>query len=121
MIETRPYPTGASSQQRARDNPISGAQRMGGDFVRNFATPELDFACVHIWTDLWLYCDEECKLAFLESWVVGHLQEARDTFNKPVLLQEFGKWKPLAIRDRFFKKAFELSLPPTTPVPSHAG
>ena len=53
------YPAGASSPHRAGDNPISGAQRMGGDFVRNFATPELDFACVHIWADLWLYCDEE--------------------------------------------------------------
>ena len=65
------YPAGASSPHRAGDNPISGAQRMGGDFVRNFATPELDFACVHIWADLWLYCDEECKLAFLQSWIVG--------------------------------------------------
>lgn len=73
---------------------------MGGDFVRNFATPELDFASVHIWADLWLYCDEECKLRFLDSWVIGHLEEARNTFNKPVLLEEFGKWKPLAVRDR---------------------
>ena len=112
---------GASSPHRAGDNPISGAQRMGGDFVRNFAVPELDFASIHIWADLWLYCDEGCKLSFLESWIVGHLEEARDTFDKPVVLEEFGKWKPMTVRDRFFRRAFELSLPPNTPMPSHAG
>lgn len=96
----KPLPRGASSPHRAGDNPISGAQRMGGDFVRNFATPQLDFATVHMWVDLWLYCGDECKLEFLQSWVVGHLKEARDTFNKPVILEEFGKWKPLAVRDR---------------------
>jgi len=38
-----------------------------------------------------------------------------------VLLEEFGKWKPLGVRDGFFKKALDLSLPPTSPVATHAG
>lgn len=112
---------GAASPSRAGDNPISGAARMGSDFARNFAASDVDFACVHVWADLWLYCDEECKLRFLDGWITGHLEEARDTFAKPVLLEEFGKWKPLGTRDAFFRRAFQLSLPPQTPVPSHAG
>ena len=112
---------GAASPSRAGDNPISGAARMGSDFVRNFAVSDVDFACVHVWADLWLYCDEECKLRFLDGWITGHLEEARNTFAKPVLLEEFGKWKPLGTRDAFFRRAFQLSLPPDTPVPSHAG
>ena len=67
--------------------------------MRNFATPSVDFACVHLWVDTWLYCDEPCKLRFLESWVSGHLEEAAGTFNKPVLLEEFGKKEPMAIRN----------------------
>jgi hypothetical protein len=119
----RPLRAGASSPQRLGDNPISGARRMGTDFVRNFAAANLDFASVHCWVDLWLYCDEECKLGFLERWVVGHLEAARDTFDKPVLLQEFGKWKPMAVRDRCAPTSMGLwtrcAAPPRVP-PRHS-
>ena len=79
---------------------------MGGDFTRNFLIPTLDFAVIHLWADLWLKCDEDCKLAFADSWITGHLAEARQTFDKPVLLEEFGKWKPYESRDVFFRRAY---------------
>ena len=37
-----------------------------------------------------------------------------------MLLEEFGKWKPLRVRDDFFRRALEASMPPTSPVASHA-
>jgi mannan endo-1,4-beta-mannosidase len=101
--------------------PGGGAERLGGDYTRNFYVTQLDFACVHLWVDLWLSCDEACKLAFAERWIVGHQNASRLAFDKPVLLEEFGKWKPLEVRDGFFKKALDLSLPPTSPVATHAG
>ena len=101
--------------------PGGGAERLGGDYTRNFYVTELDFACVHLWVDLWLSCDEACKLAFAERWIVGHQNASRLAFDKPVLLEEFGKWKPLGVRDGFFRKALDLSLPPTSPIATHAG
>ena len=113
---------GVSEPSRAADeNPVGGAEQMGGDYTRNFYVPEIDFACIHLWVDLWLFCDEQCKSRFADRWIAGHLEVSRDRFNKPVLLEEFGKWKPLQERDDFFKKAFEVSLPPSSPVSSHAG
>ena len=112
---------GRSSPSRERDNPIGGAERMGGDFTRNFLIPTLDFAVIHLWADLWLKCDEDCKLAFADSWITGHLAEARQTFDKPVLLEEFGKWKPYESRDVFFRRAYEASTAPFSRIPSHAG
>ena len=112
---------GKTSPHRVGENPIDGAERMGCDFVRNFLNPNLDFASVHVWPDLWLYCDDDCKFEFMKTWIAGHLEESRDTFDKPVLLEEFGKYRPLDSRDRFFREAFRMSLPPSTPVPSHAG
>ena len=112
---------GRSSPSRERDNPIGGAERMGVDFTRNFLIPTLDFAVIHLWADLWLKCDEDCKLAFADSWIAGHLLEARETFDKPVLLEEFGKWKPIESRDVFFRRAYQASTPPHSPVSSHAG
>ena len=112
---------GRSSPSRERDNPIGGAERMGVDFTRNFLIPTLDFAVIHLWADLWLKCDEDCKLAFADSWIAGHLFEARETFDKPVLLEEFGKWKPIESRDVFFRRAYQASTPPHSPVSSHAG
>ena len=94
---------------------------MGGDFTRNFLIPTLDFAVIHLWADLWLKCDEDCKLAFADSWITGHLAEARQTFDKPVLLEEFGKWKPYESRDVFFRRAYEASTAPHSRIPSHAG
>ena len=104
----------------ALHNPTAGAEQLGGDYTRNFFAPALDFACVHMWVDLWLSCDEACKLAFADTWIVGHLNASRAAFDKPVLLEEFGKWKPLHVRDDFFRRALEASMPPTSPVASHA-
>jgi mannan endo-1,4-beta-mannosidase len=115
------YGSWSADSQRKDENPVNWAETMGGDFTRNFQTRSLDFACIHIWVDLWLCCDEVCKLKFAERWIARHLEASRDGFDKPVLLEEFGKWKPLDFRDAFFRKTFQVSLPPNSPVSSHAG
>ena len=122
-VGTEGFYGGVTDATRASNEhpPGGGAERLGGDYTRNFFVTELDFACVHLWVDLWLSCDEACKLAFAERWIVGHLDASRAAFDKPVLLEEFGKWKPLHVRDEFFRKALDLSLPPTSPVATHAG
>ena len=61
----------------ALHNPTAGAERHGRRSPRNSFAPALDFACVHMWVDLWLSCDEACKLAFADTWIVGHLQQRR--------------------------------------------
>ena len=115
------YNANTDPARAARENPGGGAERLGGDYTRNFFVPALDFACVHLWVDLWLSCDEACKLAFADRWIVGHLNASRAAFDKPVILEEFGKWKPQRVRNDFFRQALEASLPPTSPVASHAG
>ena len=115
------YGSSSADSQRNDENPVNWAETMGIDFIRNFQTSSLDFACIHMWVDLWLHCDEVCKLKFAERWIAGHLETSRDGFDKPVLLEEFGKWKPLDVRDAFFRKTFQVSLPPNSPVSSHAG
>ena len=87
-------------------NPFNGAERQGVDMTRLLGS-SVDFACVHVWADDWMDSDDESKFRFLDRWVREHLQRATRA-RKPVIFEEFGKKRPIAVRDMFFNRVFEL-------------
>lgn len=88
-------------------NPFGGADRQGVDIDRLHRNDAIDFICVHVWADNWMDSDEESKLRFLDRWVREHIARSKSS-SKPVIFEEFGKKRPLAVRDAFFTRVFEL-------------
>lgn len=83
---------GSSSPQMQHINP--GFQ-VGTDFISNNQIPGIDFATLHSYPDQWLAnTNDQQQLAFLNTWLDTHIQDARNILKKPLLLTEFGKsWK----------------------------
>ncbi|PSC72392.1 putative WD repeat-containing [Micractinium conductrix] len=61
----------------------------GVDFVRNAKIPSIDFATVHLW----------CAM--------GGGTRAERQFNKPVVVEEFGKARPAAARNALFEAVYD--------------
>ena len=87
-------------------NPFAGAERQGVDVDRLRESDAVDFVAAHVWTDDWMDSDDESKLRFLERWIRAHL--AKSANDKPIVFEEFGKKRPLAVRDAYFARTFEL-------------
>jgi len=98
----------AESSPRASANPYAGAGRLGVDVERLRASDSIDFACVHVWTDDWMDSDEASKRRFVDAWIAAHLEEDSNATVKPVIFEEFGKHRPLKIRDDHFERVFRL-------------
>ena len=86
-------------------NPFSGAERQGVDMSRLQDVMDVDYVTVHCWVDDWMDSDDESKYRFMQTWVRAHLDQSS---SKPVVLEEFGKHRPLDVRDRFFRRVYEL-------------
>eukprot|EP00887_Chlorella_sp_A99_P006108 scaffold22.g6108.t1 len=68
-----------------------GCAGSGCDFWRESSSPHLDFACCHLYPDLWLpQAGEEERAAFSSRWLACHLRVAA-ALRKPLVLSEFGK------------------------------
>ena len=91
---------------------------MGGDFTRNFLIPTLDFAVIHLWPTCGSSATRTASSHFDSDH--GHLAEARQTFDKPVLLEEFAV-ETVRVQGRIFRRAYEASTAPFSRIPSHAG
>eukprot|EP00878_Enallax_costatus_P010436 GHUV01010894.1.p1 GENE.GHUV01010894.1~~GHUV01010894.1.p1 ORF type:complete len:332 (+),score=66.25 GHUV01010894.1:778-1773(+) len=66
----------------------------GVDFVRDFRSPHIDFACIHMYADQWCPCkdDDSACVSWSVKWVQSHIQVCeRYLGGKPLVLQEFGK------------------------------
>jgi mannan endo-1,4-beta-mannosidase len=87
-------------------NPFAGAERQGVDIESLREIGNLDWIAVHIWTDDWMDSDDESKLRFLDRWIRAHLETAG---TKPLIIEEFGKRKPVSVRDQFFTRVFTLA------------
>ena len=87
-------------------NPFAGAERQGVDVDRLRESDAVDFVAAHVWTDDWMDSDDESKFRFLERWIRAHL--AKSANDKPIVFEEFGKKRPLAVRDAYFARTFEL-------------
>jgi len=70
----------------------------GTDFIRDNALPDIDYATLHIYPDAWSW-DLNQTLAWLEQ----HIQDADTLLDKPLVLDEFGKFLPAADRDAWFQ------------------
>ncbi|GAB4818423.1 hypothetical protein N2152v2_005469 [Parachlorella kessleri] len=79
----------------------------GTDFVRNHSPPGIDFAVLHIWPDAGWACSESCKLEASRSYIRARLDASTTTFKKPVVVEEFGKLRPAAVRNAFYAMVYD--------------
>lgn len=85
---------------------------VGTDFIANNQIPAIDFATVHSYPDQWLPgSSNEDQISFLDHWLNDHIQDAKNTIQKPVLFAEFGvSTKNInagsTLRDQFFNMVY---------------
>lgn len=79
-------------------NPIGWFGTRGVDFIRNHQPAAIDFACFHAWPDHW-------GMNYNQSmqWVRDHIDDSDALLDKPVILEEFGKQRPLETRDLYYQ------------------
>ncbi|KAI5684167.1 hypothetical protein M9H77_05395 [Catharanthus roseus] len=84
---------GQTTPQRTHLNPAG--YNIGTDFIANNLVPGIDFATLHSYPDIWLSSsNEQDQLAFMNTWLDTHIQDAQYMLRKPLLVTEFGKsWK----------------------------
>ncbi|XP_020231411.1 mannan endo-1,4-beta-mannosidase 7 [Cajanus cajan] len=87
--------------------------RVGTDFIANNQIPGIDFATVHSYPDQWLPGSSyEEQILFLDRWLNDHIQDAKNTIQKPVLFSEFGvsttniSTNDSTLRDQFFNMVY---------------
>lgn len=80
---------GESTPERKQVNPGYG---VGTDFITNNLVPEVDFATIHAYPDIWLPGkSEEEEMGFMERWMLNHWHDATVVLKKPLVIGEFGK------------------------------
>jgi mannan endo-1,4-beta-mannosidase len=60
----------------------------GVDYLRNHQVADIDFCTVHVYSDYWGF-DYEASM----DWVLEHIDDAHSVIGKPVILEEFGKYR----------------------------
>ncbi len=83
-------------------NPRSWMSQQGVDFVRNHSPSTVDFATTHLWPDHW-----GTTLTESRAWITDHVDEAQVTLSKPVIVEEFGKARPVSTRDTWFQAFYD--------------
>lgn len=88
-----------------RANPYASAAEHGADFAAAFASPHLDFCCLHLYPNQWLPSsgrsgesghDDASRVAWAAAWVEAHAEACATALRgKPLCVQEFG-WKASA-------------------------
>jgi mannan endo-1,4-beta-mannosidase len=79
-------------------NPRSWMSSRGCDFIPHHAVATIDFACVHDWGAHWGTNYAESML-----WVSDHIDDSTDLLGKPVILEEFGRGRPIETRDVYYQ------------------
>ncbi|RWW02146.1 hypothetical protein BHE74_00054776 [Ensete ventricosum] len=65
---------------------------LGTDFISNNLVQGIDFATIHAYPDTWMPgSTEQTQMAFLQSWIQSHVEDADAVLRKPLLISEFGK------------------------------
>lgn len=78
----------------------------GVDFVKEFSSPHIDFASIHMYSDQWCqgHSEKECTEWSLK-WVSAHIEACSKYLGgKPLVLQEFGKKPAGAARTELFSQ-----------------
>ena len=84
----------------------SWAEDEGQNFLADHASADVDFAAFHFWPDNW----EDEDPNFVDRWINQHLADAA-TLNKPVLLEEFGKYDAngsVGQRNTYYQRIYRL-------------
>ena len=83
-------------------NPVNWFSWVGVDYIRNHTSATIDFACFHAFPDYW-------GLDYADSmlWAQDHIDDADALLGKPVVFEEFGKYRPLAERDDYFQAWYD--------------
>ncbi|KAK7337612.1 hypothetical protein VNO77_18195 [Canavalia gladiata] len=101
---------GETMPEKIQFNP--GGQLISTDFISNNLVPQIDFATLHLYPEQWLPgSDEAAQAAFVDKWVEGHIEDAKNVLRKPIVIAEFGKSSKSAgysveKRDIYFKKMY---------------
>lgn len=80
---------------------IEGITWGGQNFVQNHSHATVDFATLHLWPDWWGWSLSTCN-----NFLIERLDEADRTLMRPMILQEFGKVRPLSTRDGFYSQFY---------------
>lgn len=72
-------------------------QGAGTDFITTQQATTIDYAVAHSWPDLWSWNQSTTM-----SQVSRQITDAHTTLNKPYVLEEFGKYEPVATRDDWY-------------------
>ncbi|KAL4437982.1 hypothetical protein ABPG77_004203 [Micractinium sp. CCAP 211/92] len=82
------------------------AEEWNQDFVVDHSDPNIDFAAMHIWPDLWKCqtCSSALPVSFFQAWIQQHIKDAA-SLGKPLIIEEFGTQQ--AGRDAYFSAAFQ--------------
>jgi len=73
----------------------------GEDFVRNHGHASVDFSSVHLWPDHWGWGLSTCL-----TQLQGRIGQSHINLAKPIILGEFGKYRPLATRDSYYSSFY---------------
>jgi mannan endo-1,4-beta-mannosidase len=84
-------------------NPLSWMRNQGVDFIRNHSPETIDFAVFHTWPDHWNISYEKTML-----WTSDHVDDTEELLGKPLVLEEFGKYRPLSERNQFFQGWYDV-------------
>ncbi|KZV37339.1 mannan endo-1,4-beta-mannosidase 5-like [Dorcoceras hygrometricum] len=80
---------GDTMPERKQVNP---GYQVGTDFISNNLVPQVDFATIHAYPDVWLSGKSENEqMGFMEKWMLSHFDDSRRILKKPLIVAEFGK------------------------------
>ena len=85
-------------------NPINWMNNQGTDFIANHQISTIDFAVAHSWPDHWGWGN---NLGNTLDLVTKQITDAHTTIGKPFVLEEFGKKRPINIRNQFYQGYYE--------------
>lgn len=88
--------------QGPHPNPGTWADQYGCDFVGHHQIDSIDYATVHLYPDAW-----GIDLNRSVSWVEDHLTDAQVLLGKPLVLEEFGKPRPVSTRNTYFRAWYD--------------
>ncbi|XP_073316326.1 mannan endo-1,4-beta-mannosidase 5-like [Primulina huaijiensis] len=80
---------GDTMPERKQINP---GYQVGTDFISNNLVPQVDFATIHAYPDIWLSGKSENEqMGFMDKWMWSHFDDSRRILKKPLIMAEFGK------------------------------
>ncbi|KAG9456894.1 hypothetical protein H6P81_001402 [Aristolochia fimbriata] len=100
---------GESLPEKKQFNP---GYEVGTDFIANNQIKGIDFATIHAYPDQWVPgSNEETQSAFVQKWLLSHIQDSGAILKKPLIFSEFGKSSrssgySVSLRDSYYNSIY---------------